>query len=532
MIASAVSASEHPPFYANPPTSQPRGAQQRAPSRRMKHWTIQRLVSLGFCLVIVISVTMSGYSLYRMRRILEESKDLRVDHVPGLFYIGQIQHHAVQGADSLFKLLATDDASGRVRLVGMVQADLKETELLLEEIKKTVPANDSKETALFDALKANAAACAAQSRDILELSKDAKNPQAATQYSEKFAPKLETYMKAIEDMLRFEKEDGDAALTNIDADVGTTSNAILVGGLLCMVASVLVAVAVVGQLRDALQKLMMALIQVNGSATEMSATLKQQQVSANEVASTSVEIGATAKEISATTKELGRTMADVATVSEETAQVAAGGQSGLSRLEGTMRQIMAATSTISAKLAILNEKTANINSVVATINKVADQTNLLSLNAAIEAEKAGEAGQGFGVVATEIRRLADQTAVATYDIEQMVKEMQSAVSAGVMGMDKFSEEVRRGNEEVCGVTGQLAQIIQRIQALIPRFESVNEGMQTQTTAAGQISDALGQLGETAQQSAQALRQNGEAIEQLTQAAQGLQSTVYRLKARN
>src|SRR5207302_1442110 len=84
--------------------------------------------------------------------------------------------------------------------------------------------------------------------------------------------------------------------------------------------------------------------------------------------------------------------------------------------------------SITGKLAVLNEKTTNINSVVTTITKVADQTNLLSLNAAIEAEKAGEYGLGFAVVAMEIRRLADQTAVATYDIEKMVKEMQSAES--------------------------------------------------------------------------------------------------------
>ena len=136
---------------------------------------------------------------------------------------------------------------------------------------------------------------------------------------------------------------------------------------------------------------------------------------------------------------------------------------------------MEAAGSINAKLAVLNEKAGNINQVVTTITKVADQTNLLSLNAAIEAEKAGEYGRGFLVVATEIRRLADQTAVATYDIEQMVKEMQSAVSAGVMGMDKFSEEVRRGMQEVQQVGGQLSQIIQQVQALAPRFEAVNEG---------------------------------------------------------
>ena len=140
-----------------------------------------------------------------------------------------------------------------------------------------------------------------------------------------------------------------------------------------------------------------------------------------------------------------------------------------------MRQVMDAAGSINAKLAVLNEKAGNINQVVTTITKVADQTNLLSLNAAIEAEKAGEYGRGFAVVATEIRRLADQTAVATYDIEQMVKEIQSAVSAGVMGMDKFSEEVRRGMQEVQQVGGQLSQIIQQVQALAPRVEIGQRG---------------------------------------------------------
>src|SRR5688572_32151975 len=122
-------------------------------------------------------------------------------------------------------------------------------------------------------------------------------------------------------------------------------------------------------------------------------------------------------------------------------------------MEGTMRLIMDASGAITAKLAVLSEKTANINSVVTTITKVADQTNLLSLNAAIEAEKAGEYGRGFAVVATEIRRLADQTAVATSDIEQIVREIQSAVSAGVMGMDRFAEEVRTGMNDVQRVGG-------------------------------------------------------------------------------
>jgi len=273
-------------------------------------------------------------------------------------------------------------------------------------------------------------------------------------------------------------------------------------------------------------------IQVNTTATEIAATAKQQQTTAHEIAATTSEIGATSKEISATSKELVKTMNEVNHVAEETAKLASSGQMSIGHMEATMRQIMDASGSITAKLAVLSEKTTNINSVVTTITKVADQTNLLSLNAAIEAEKAGEYGLGFAVVAMEIRRLADQTAVATYDIEKMVKEMQSAVAAGVMGMDKFSEEVRRGVEEIRQVSTHLAQIIHQVQTLTPRFQTVNEGMHAQATGAQQISETLTQLSEAAQQTAESLRQSNAAIEQLNGAARGLQTSVARFKLSN
>ena len=270
-------------------------------------------------------------------------------------------------------------------------------------------------------------------------------------------------------------------------------------------------------------------IQVNTTATQIAATAKEQQSTAHEIAATTAQIGATSKEISSTSKELVKTMNEVNHVAEETAKLAGSGQASIARMEATMHQIMEASGSITAKLAVLSEKTTNINSVVTTITKVADQTNLLSLNAAIEAEKAGEYGLGFAVVAMEIRRLADQTAVATYDIEKMVKEMHSAVAAGVMGMDKFSDEVRRGVAEVRQVSTQLAQIIHQVQTLTPRFQTVNEGMHAQATGAQQISETLTQLSEAANQTAESLRQSNLAIDQLNGAARGLQTSVARFK---
>ena len=281
------------------------------------------------------------------------------------------------------------------------------------------------------------------------------------------------------------------------------------------------------QMSSSMQK---AGIQVGSAVTEIAATSKQQQATASEIAATTIQIGATSKEISATSKELAKTMSEVSAVAEQTAALANSGQAGLTRMEKIMPQVMEAARSINGKLAVLNEKAANINQVVITITKVADQTNLLSLNAAIEAEKAGESGRGFAVVASEIRRLADQTAVATFDIELIVKEIQSAISAGVMGMDKFSEEVRQGMQDVQQVGGQLSQIIEQVQVLVPRVEAVNEGMQAQATGAEQISEALLQLTEAAQQTAESLQQSTSAIDALNQVSGNLRSSVLKLAA--
>ncbi|MBB6562227.1 methyl-accepting chemotaxis protein WspA [Acidovorax soli] len=282
-------------------------------------------------------------------------------------------------------------------------------------------------------------------------------------------------------------------------------------------------------LRELVVQAQRSSVQLTTSITEVAATAKQQQATVTETAATTSEIGATSRQISATSRELVRTMGEVSARSEQTAALAGSGHSGVLRMAEVMQQLTSAAEMVNAKLALLNEKAGGINQVVTTIVKVADQTNLLSLNAAIEAEKAGEYGRGFGVVATEVRRLADQTAIATYDIEQMVREIQSAVSAGVMGMDKFSEEVRRGNAEMAQVGDQLSQIIHQVQALAPQVQLASEGMQAQSGGAEQIEQALSQLTEASGQTVESLRQTGMAIEDMSDVANNLRSGVSRFK---
>jgi methyl-accepting chemotaxis protein WspA len=280
-----------------------------------------------------------------------------------------------------------------------------------------------------------------------------------------------------------------------------------------------------GNLRTLLSNVQRAGIQVTTSATQIAASARQQEATGIEQAQTTVEVLSTTREISANTSQLLRTMEEAGEVADYTTAATTEAQDNLKRMDQSMQQMVAATDAITAKLATLSEKASNINSVLTTITKVADQTNILSLNAAIEAEKAGEAGRGFAVVAAEIRRLADQTSVSTWDIEQMLKEMQSAVSASVMGMDKFTEDIRRSVDEARHVGEQLSGMTDQVRKLAPRFDLVLQGMQSQAVGASQITATMTQLSDASQQTVDSLKATSEAVHQLQYAATDLQQSV-------
>jgi methyl-accepting chemotaxis protein WspA len=270
-------------------------------------------------------------------------------------------------------------------------------------------------------------------------------------------------------------------------------------------------------------------IQVTTSATEIAASARELESTVAQQAASTTQVTATSREISATADDLAQTMDKVNVSLNDTIGMAESGRKDLTHMEGAMRELVKATSSISSKLSVINDRANKISHVVTTINKISDQTNLLSLNAAIEAEKAGEFGRGFSVVAREISRLADQTAIATQDIERVVAEMQSSVATGVMEMEKFADEVRRGVETVALQSGQLTRIIDQVRLHGPQFTVVKDGMYGQSQGAQQISDAMGHLSLAAQQTKESLHEFKLATEQLNEAIAGLQSEVSRFR---
>ncbi|MCH4901369.1 methyl-accepting chemotaxis protein [Pseudomonas sp. B707] len=539
----------------------------------MKNWTLRQRILASFAVIITIMLLMVVVSYSRLLMIEASENSVRDDAIPGVYYSSMIRGAWVDSYLQTQELLGLKEGQG---VSSEDAADYKAFESRLQEqmanYRGTVVTDEDKlEFAAFE--KYHDAYLKIQDA-VLDLHKRNLEADAVKLFHEQLTPTWYSGRMKLNDIIGENKKVADKAMANIDEAVAAAKVSMFVSLLVAVLAAGFCGLLLMRAIMAPMNRIVQILdimrtgdlssrlnldrkdefgavetgfndmmteltslvsqaqrssVQVTTSVTEIAATSKQQQATATETAATTTEIGATSREIAATSRDLVRTMTEVSTAADQASVLAGSGQQGLARMEDTMHSVMGAADLVNAKLAILNEKAGNINQVVVTIVKVADQTNLLSLNAAIEAEKAGEYGRGFAVVATEVRRLADQTAVATYDIEQMVREIQSAVSAGVMGMDKFSEEVRRGMAEVQQVGEQLSQIIHQVQALAPRVLMVNEGMQAQATGAEQINHALVQLGDASSQTVESLRQASFAIDELSQVAVGLRSGVSRFK---
>ncbi len=265
------------------------------------------------------------------------------------------------------------------------------------------------------------------------------------------------------------------------------------------------------------------------TAQHISSAARQQVTIAEQTGTSSVEVNATARQISSTAKELTTTMHNVNDITQKVALNAESDLDLLQNLGDSMSELQESNSDVSDQLNLIQQKATAISSIVLTMTKVADQTNLLSLNAAIEARKAGESGRGFSVVATEIRRLADQAALSTLEIESSVKDMMSAVGTGVKSMNDFSRKVETSVEEIVGISKRLTDVIQQVQGLPPRFDQILEGMESQSAGAEQINEAMAHLSESAQQTAAAVKQTHSMLSNLRRSADVLQNEIERFK---
>ena len=297
--------------------------------------------------------------------------------------------------------------------------------------------------------------------------------------------------------------------------------------------------AIADSVNFAIDQLRQLVLVINSTADRVSQSSEQTQMNAVELAEASEHqaqeiagVSAAINEMTVSIDQVSNNASESATVAQRSVAIAYNGAEVVQRSIEGMNVIRDQIQETSKRIKRLGESSQEIGDIVGLINDIADQTNVLALNAAIQASMAGEAGRGFAVVADEVQRLAERSANATKQIETLVKTIQADTSEAVMSMESTTSEVVRGArlakdagealEEVQTVSNTLADLIQNIS---------NAAMQ-QAESAGHISHTMNIIQDITSQTSSGSMATARSVGELSEMAAALQESVTGFKISN
>lgn len=282
----------------------------------------------------------------------------------------------------------------------------------------------------------------------------------------------------------------------------------------------------INQLAEAVNTMVASLKTLIGSIIDASEHLHgaSQQLNANceESAAGAEETASTMNEIAATVQQIVSDIQIIADGSNDTSRHAEAGNKGVTEVTGQMATIAESALKVSESIKDLHDQTREIGQIIALINNFAEQTNLLALNATIEAARAGEYGRGFAVVADEVRNLAEQSAQATANIQELVNRIRNEAEDVVQLMELSGEEVSKGTNIVEVVGQSFLEIVQGVQKLNEQFEQMS-------AAAEQMAAGIQEVTATTQEQTASSEEVAAATESLSQLAQNLADLVGEFK---
>jgi methyl-accepting chemotaxis protein len=265
-----------------------------------------------------------------------------------------------------------------------------------------------------------------------------------------------------------------------------------------------------------------AAVRLNTSSEEMTRGVESTMEQANSVA-------VAAEEMSSTTSEIAQNCVTAAKSSDAACRAATDGQGVISGAIVTMERIGEMVKRSAALIEGVHSRSNDIGTVVDLINDIADQTNLLALNAAIEAARAGEHGRGFAVVADEVRKLAEKTAEATKGIKGDVEAIQGEVRRCAETMKKGVKEAEAGAEETSQSGVAFRNILDQVDKVTTQINQIAVASEQQTGTTGEIADNIQRIFSAVQEMARKVEDNAASSSQFAQLSEELQGRVGRFK---
>lgn len=288
----------------------------------------------------------------------------------------------------------------------------------------------------------------------------------------------------------------------------------------------------------AFQEIFDQLRSTSGQMTESTAFIadasKQEERITREQEESTFKITRAVNAIADTVKKSADQLGQITHQSTSSTEIAHLGKKSLKQMEQEMRDMVEAAKSISTKLNILHNRAGSITGIIVTISKIAEETHRLSLNVAIQAEKivgtgtGDHRGSGLLVIAREIRRLADETSKAVFTIEEVVNEMMSAVNTSVIGVDKFSEKIHNGVENMSQLKEHLTDIIQHSEKQNGTYNTFSEGMLSQLQGTSAINQAIDNWRKVNEERMFSVSQLQRGTTQLNKMAKELEETICKI----
>jgi len=277
----------------------------------------------------------------------------------------------------------------------------------------------------------------------------------------------------------------------------------------------------IAKIHDVISEVSGATREVASAATQIASSSEEIASGMNEQSGQVTQISSAIEEMSSSVVEVARKSADAANNAQESGKVAAEGGQVVSETISGMNAISDAVTASAASVAELGKRGEQIGQIIEVINDIADQTNLLALNAAIEAARAGEHGRGFAVVADEVRKLADRTTKATEEIAESITAIQDETSQAVERMNSGTEQVKVGVEKATLAGQSLEQIVAGAQEVATMIQSIAAAAEQQSATSEEVSRNVEQISAVTKQTSEGTNQAATAASQLSEKAEQL-----------
>ena len=268
---------------------------------------------------------------------------------------------------------------------------------------------------------------------------------------------------------------------------------------------------------------------VSSASTELAAQIEQSERGAAEQAARVTETATAMEEMNSTVLEVARNAGNASEVSASTREKAEHGAAVVQEVVASIQGVQEASAALKNDMAALDDNARAISQIMAVISDIADQTNLLALNAAIEAARAGEAGRGFAVVADEVRKLAEKTMASTTDVGNAIKAIQDSAAKSMDQVDLTVGNIEKATELAIRSGDALREIVGMVDDTADQVRGIAAASEQQSASSEEINKSIMQVNTIAGETASAMQEAARAVSELAEQAQVLTGLIRELK---